>query len=164
VVLETSLASDTSHVEQPVAGRLSEAVLIDGHAAIPAGSKVSGVVTGAARSGKVKGRANVAFRFDALESAGTGLRYPIQTAGISRTAQATTKEDAVKIGAPAAGGAIIGGLIGGGDGAAIGAAAGGGAGAAVVLSTRGDEVRVPAGTSIRVRLTGPLTVRIRPQV
>ena len=65
----------------------------------------------------------------------------------------------MKIGAPAAGGAIIGAIVGGGKGAAIGAAAGGGAGTAVVLSTRGKEIGLPVGSALRIRLTEPLTIR-----
>ena len=54
---------------------------------------------------------------------------------------------------------MIGGIIGGGDGAAKGAAIGGGAGTGAVLATRGDEVRLPAGTPLSVKLAAPLTVR-----
>lgn len=162
VILDTTVASDSSDVEAPVRAHLSRAVLVDGQPVLAEGSTVSGVVTNATRSAKVKGRASIGLRFDSLTPAGADAeRYRIQTAAISRTAAATTKEDALKIGAPAAGGAIIGAIIGGGDGAAIGAAAGGGAGTAVVLSTRGDEIRLPAGSALRVRLTEPLTIRIR---
>jgi hypothetical protein len=161
VILDTSVASDSSNVEAPVRAHLSEAVMVDGQPVLAEGSTVSGVVTDATRSAKVKGRASVGLRFDSLTPAGANERYRIETAAISRTAAATTKEDAIKIGAPAAGGAIIGAIIGGGDGAAIGAAAGGGAGTAVVLSTRGNEIRLSAGSTLRVRLTEPLTIRIR---
>jgi hypothetical protein len=85
----------------------------------------------------------------------------MQTGLIGRTAPATKKDDALKIGVPAAGGAIVGGLVGGGKGAAIGTAAGGGAGTAVVLSTRGKEVRLGRGATVLVRLVQPLTVRVR---
>ena len=37
----------------------------------------------------------------------------------------------------------------------------GGAGTGVVLSTRGKEVSLPAGTSVSVKLTEPVTVRVR---
>ena len=161
VVLDTAVGSDTSRVEQPVTAHLSRAVSVDGQQVLAEGSTVSGVVTDATRSAKVKGRAHVAVRFDTVVPRGDNERYRIQSPAIGRTAPATKGEDAVKIGAPAAGGAIIGGIIGGGDGAAIGAAAGGGAGTAVVLSTRGEEIHLPAGTALRVRLTEPLTVRIR---
>jgi hypothetical protein len=163
VVLDTSVGSDTSKVEAPVRAHLSRAVAVEGQPVLAEGSTVSGVVTDATRSAKVKGLAHVAVRFDSVTPAGApdNDRYRMQTAAISRTAAATKKEDAIKIGAPAAGGAIIGAIVGGGDGAAIGAAAGGGAGTAVVLSTRGKEIRLPAGTQLRVRLTEPLTIRVR---
>jgi hypothetical protein len=103
----------------------------------------------------------VSLRFDTLTPAGADERYPIQTTAVSRTAPSTKKTDALEIAAPAAGGAIIGGIVGGKKGAAIGAAAGGGAGTAVVLSQRGDEVRLARGTSVTITLTQPVTVRVR---
>ncbi len=45
-------------------------------------------------------------------------------------------------------------------GAAKGAAIGGGAGTAVVLSTRGNDVRMGAGTPLSVKVTAPLTIRV----
>src|SRR5438552_7411337 len=53
VVLDTSVGSDISRVEQPVRGHLSRAVHVNGTTAIPAGSAMSGGVTGARRSGTV---------------------------------------------------------------------------------------------------------------
>jgi hypothetical protein len=109
----------------------------------------------------VKGRAHVAVRFDSVTPRGENDRYRMRTTSVGRMAPATKRKDALEIAAPAAGGAIIGGLVGGGKGAAIGAAAGGGAGTAVVLSTRGKEVRMPKGSVLRLRLTEPLTVRVQ---
>ena len=60
-----------------------------------------------------------------------------------------------------AGGAIIGAIVGGKKGAAIGTAAGGGAGTAVVLSTRGKEVRLPKGSALTLRLSEPVTIRVK---
>jgi hypothetical protein len=119
------------------------------------------VVTDATRSGKVKGRAHVALRFDTLVPRGDDQRYTIRTSAVGRTAQGTKKKDALEIGAPAAGGALIGGLIGGKKGALIGTAAGGGAGTAVVLSTRGKEVHMARGAAMTLRLAAPVTVRVR---
>ena len=118
-------------------------------------------MTDAKRSGKVKGRAHVAVRFNSLTPRGADERYTIHTAAIGRTAPATKKKDALEIGAPAAGGAIIGAIVGGKKGALIGGAAGGGAGTAVVLSTRGKEVHLPKGAAVTLRLTQPVTVRVR---
>jgi hypothetical protein len=161
IVLDTSVGSKTSRVEQAVRAHLSRAVSVGGQQVLPDGSSVNGVVTDATPSGKVKGRAHLAVRFDSITPRGGDERYRIETAAIGRTAPKDTKKDAVKIGAPAAGGAIIGAIIGGGKGAAIGAAAGGGAGTAVVLSTAGKETSLPAGSALRLRLTSPLTIRVR---
>ena len=161
VILDTSVGSDVSRVEMPVGAHLSRAVSIDGVAALPQGSLVTGVVTDATRSAKVKGRAHVGIRFDTITPAGSDEEYSIETGAIGRAAPAPKRNDAVKIGAPAAGGAIVGAILGGKKGALIGTAAGGGAGTAVVLSTRGKEIRLAKGTPLTVRLTQPLTVRIR---
>jgi hypothetical protein len=159
IVLDTPVGSDTSRVEQPVHAHLSRPVMIKGQTVVPEGSGVSGVVADATRSGKVKGRAHVAMRFDTLTL--RDERYRIQTTAVGRTAPATKKKDALEIGGGAAGGALIGALVGGGKGAAIGTAAGAGAGTAVVLSTRGKEVHLLKGAALRLRLTEPVTVRIR---
>jgi hypothetical protein len=160
IVLDTAIGSDTSRVEDPISAHVSQEIRISGVSAIPEGSTITGVVTDAQRPGKVKGRAHIAVRFDWLSPRGENERYRIRTALVGRTAPGTKTDDALKIGIPAAGGAIIGGLIGGKKGALIGAAAGGGGGAAVVLSTRGKDVRLGRGATMSLRLTEPLTVRV----
>jgi len=125
------------------------------------GTRVGGVVTSAQRSGKVKGRAHIAVRFDTITPRGDDERYRIRTAAVERTAAPTKKKDAVKIGGGAAGGAIIGAIVGGKKGAAIGTAVGGGAGTAAVLSTRGDEVHLARGSALTLRLSEPVTIRIK---
>ena len=135
-------------------------VYIGGRAVLPAGSSAYGVVTEAQRAGKVKGRARVGVRFTQIAPRGDH-RYAMRTRSWVAVAPATKKKDALTIGIPAAGGAAIGALVGGKKGAAIGAAAGGGGGTAVVLTTRGKEVRVGRGATLAVRLTEPLTVRLR---
>lgn len=161
VTLTTPVASDTSNVEDAVRGTLQNAVVADGMTALPAGATVLGHVTSAQRSAKVKGRASVALRFNSVDLPGDGGRGSIESGTITRVATSTKKKDAAKIGIGAGAGAVIGGIIGGGSGAAKGAAIGGGAGTGAVLATRGDEVRLPAGTLLSVKLTAPLTVRVR---
>jgi len=160
IVLDTTVGSDISRIEQPVQAHLSRAVILQGTTVLPEGSRLTGVVTDAKQSGKVKGLAHVAVRFDTLV-AGHDERYRVDTSAVGRTAPATKKKDALEIGGGAAGGALIGGLIGGKKGALIGTAAGGGAGTAVVLSTRGQEIHMARGSAMTLRLVKPLTVRVR---
>ena len=159
VTLGTALASDTSRVEQPVEGTLALPVVVDGITVIPAGSGLSGHVTHVDESGKIKGRAELAFRFTRL-SAGS-VTYDIDTKPLSYVAESTKKDDAVKIGAGAAAGAVIGAIAGGKKGAAIGTAVGAGAGTGVVLATDGKEIRLAEGRRLKVSLTNPLTIRTK---
>ena len=159
VRLGSAVGSDTSRVEDPVEATLSHAVVIDGVDVFPAGSVVKGEVAAAQPAGKVKGRAGLALRFTSVTVAGRDER----TAIVTRTAMqapATKSEDAAKIGIPAAGGAIIGGIIGGKKGAAIGTAVGGGGGAAVVLSTGGEEIRLAPGAVLTLSLDKAAEVRV----
>ncbi len=151
----STLASNSSKVEDTVRGTLSRPVVVDGATALPSGTQVIGSVTEANESGRVKGRASLAFRFDRLELNGESMR--IQTGSIRREAAADRKGDLTKGGIGAGVGAIVGGVIGGGKGAAVGAAAGG---SGAVLATKGKEVEIPSGTVVTVRLQEPLTVTI----
>ncbi len=161
VVLETTVGSDISKVEEPVEARLARAIDVHGTIVLPEGSRVTGVVTDATRSGRVEGRAHVAVRFDTIVPAGESDKYRIDTSAVGGTAASTKKKDALEIGGGAAGGALIGALVGGGKGALIGSAAGGGAGTAVVLSTRGKEIHLPRGAAMTLKLEKPLTVKVR---
>jgi hypothetical protein len=156
--LESALASDQSAVEDPVRASLRRDIVLDERTVLPAGTGVRGVVTAVERSAKVKGRASLAFRFTSLSV--DDETYDIQTSSVSRQAEGTKKKDATKIGIGAGAGALIGGIVGGGKGAAVGTAVGAGTGTGVVLATRGEEVRLAAGTTVTVTLTEPLTVRV----
>ena len=156
--LDSALASDVSRVEDPVRARITRAVVIDGIAAIPDGSVVHGTVTTADPSGKVKGRAKLAFRFDQIDI--DSDQYALRSETAYFEAKGTKTEDAKKIGIGAGAGALIGGLLGGGKGAGAGAAIGGGAGTAMVLTTAGEEVELRPGTSVEIALDRELVVLV----
>jgi hypothetical protein len=137
---------------------LTNAVVIDGDTVIPAGSTVSGTVTDVERSGRVEGRAHIAFAFNQARI--NGEREDLKTNPLTFEADATKTKDAEKVGIGAVGGAILGGILGGKKGAGKGAIAGGAAGTGVVLATRGEEVTVNEGTNVTATLAQPLTVRI----
>ena len=159
VTLNTALASDTSRVEQRVNGTLASPVVIDGTTVIPSGAAVSGHVTHVDDSDKVKGRAELSFRFTRLTTG--SVTYDIDTKPLAYVAESTKKDDAVKIGTGAAAGAVIGAIAGGKKGAAIGTAVGAGAGTGVVLATDGKEIRLAEGRKLKVSLTNPLTIRTK---
>jgi hypothetical protein len=158
VRLETSVSSGTSKVEDVVEGRLTQALVVDGMTLAPVGSQVKGDVTAVEPSPK-KGSASLAFRFRTLTIAGHDDPYAI-VAGISRVAPSEKKDDIITIGAPAAVGAVVGGILGGKKGAIIGTVIGGGAGTAVVLTTTGKEVSLPSGTEVTMTLKAPVDIRV----
>jgi len=158
VELDAALASNTSAAEDPVHATLRSRVLVNGVEVIPAGSRVSGVVTQATPSGAVKGRARLAFDFRHVTVGGE--IYDMRTKPFVFQAKSTKEEDATKIGVSAAAGGIIGAIAGGKKGAAVGAAVGSTAGATLVLATPGDEVQLRSGTALSVELASPLTIGV----
>src|SRR5262249_5962660 len=109
----------------------------------------------AKQSGRVKGRASIAFRFSRL-IVGTEA-HEIRTARIAREAPPDRKGDLTKGAIGGGVGAVVGGIVGGGKGAVIGAGVGG---AGAVLATKGREVRLPAGTVVSTRLEQALVVLV----
>jgi hypothetical protein len=156
--LTSPVASDSSHVEDSVSAEFASPLVVDGLQVIPAGARADGFVAAVGESARVKGRAQLTLEFTSIRL--DNSRYDMRTEPVSWLAPATKGEDAVKIGIGAGAGAAIGGLLGGKSGAARGAAVGGAAGTGVVLATRGEEVRLPAGTDVTTRLSAPLTVRL----
>ena len=160
LTLETPVSSETAKVDQPVRATVAKPVVVAGMTVIPEGARVTGAVVEAERSGRVKGRASIALRFNEVTVLNTP--YRISTTRIAREAEATKGEDAKKIGIAAGVGTAIGAIAGGKKGAAIGAGVGGGAGTGAVLATRGKEVSIPAGATLRTEITE--TVRITAQM
>jgi hypothetical protein len=158
VKLTDTVASNTSKVEDAVRGQLAQAIVIDDQTVVPAGAGVRGSVFQAVQSGRVKGRASLAIGFDRLTVGDE--THDIQTSRYAQTARATKGKDAKKVGIGAAAGAVVGAIAGGKKGAAVGTAVGAGGGAGVVAATRGDEVVLPACTTVVTKLREPLTINV----
>jgi hypothetical protein len=155
VRLSTPVSSARSRLEDVVRGTVARAVRVDGTVVVPAGAEIVGSVVEARESGRVRGRARIAFRFDRLIIDEESHR--IRTALISREASASTQQDVEKGGIGAAAGAVVGGILGGGKGAAVGAGVGG---AGAVVASRGKEVRLPAGERVTATLQQAVTVSV----
>lgn len=150
-------------------------VAVDGRIVVPAGSYVTGTVVQATRPGKVKGRGELALRFDRLMLA-SGASYDLlgkpgsidgdNPGELDReegklTGPGSQGRDAMIVAVPAWGGTMMGRWIGGqGRDAAIGAGAGGAAGLAAVLLTRGPDATLRRGSTIEMVLNGD--VRLSP--
>jgi hypothetical protein len=94
VRLETPLASDKNAVEDAVRGTVTTQIAVAGVTAIPAGSEIAGTAREVRRSGRVKGRAAIAFRFERLDVRDES--HSISTALVTREAQADRTDDVKK--------------------------------------------------------------------
>jgi len=161
-----SVSTRTAREGDRVYLRTATPIVINGQFVVPVDSYVEGVVSHAVRSGRVKGRAELAIRIDSfLLPSGKVIRASphlnsVDSAGTEQKVEA--KENEIKQGgtkgqdvertAKLAGtGAAIGGLS---DdtwkAAGIGAGVGGAVGLATTLLTRGREVELPQGSTIDV--------------
>ena len=132
-----------------------QAALLDagGKVVVPAGTRVFGVIVEAKNAGNVAGKSEVELAFTDLEI--QGVLFPIQSQDVKAVGEGSGRDTGRKVAA----GALIGAAVGGGNGAAKGAAVGG---AAAVL-TRGQSIKLPAGTMLELTLLAPAKVPASPE-
>jgi hypothetical protein len=153
--LQTPLNSATAKVEQRFEATTMTDVRIGNDIAVPAGTLVRGFVSSVSPAGRIANRTgSVTLSFDEIvfDKHPTRLR-----ASVTQALDGKMSDDATRIGAGAAMGAVIGGLIGGGKGALVGVLVGGGG---TIAATDGSDVDVPAGTILKVRVDQPFQVSI----
>lgn len=156
--LLTALDTSVNRVGDEIQARTISPVYLKGEPVLSQGAHVEGRITEVQASGKVKGKAHLAFTFDRLRTRAGVI--DVNTSYVDKEASSGKKKDATIIGGGAGVGALVGGIIGGKKGAAIGAAIGGAGGTAVVLTTTGEEIKLPVGTEVNVRLNAPVTIQM----
>ena len=157
VKLGSVVSSKTAQVGDTWSGTISEPVSVDGKVVIPAGTTVTGTVTGA-KPAKKGDRAMLEL---AVKSVGGGAHSTSLTATTEPVIAGSTR--ARNLGA-IAGGAAAGALIGkavGGDGkdAAIGAVIGGAAATGAVAASQGYQVELKEGTALTFTTTNSVALR-----
>lgn len=176
LTLKSAIDTKNTRVGDGVYCQTAFPVVVDNVIVIPAGTYVKGEVVKAERAGRIKGRAQILFRFNTLifpngytiDMPGTvhhdsGSNHAsVDDEGVIK-ADSQKGKDAKTIGEGAGIGAVGGSVITGSrTGALSGAGIGGLAGLATVLMTRGQDVRIEPGTSIKMLLQQPLTVDVVP--
>jgi hypothetical protein len=154
------LASNTSSPGDSFRARVSEDLVQDGAVVIPAGSEILGEVTDAVPLKKVGGQARLALRFTDLVLP-SGKTVPID-ASFVQEGRNETRRDAATIGGVAAGGAVLGRILSKGSrsrGSVLGAIIGAAAGTAIASKTPGEEVIIPEGSVVSLRLDDSVRVR-----
>jgi hypothetical protein len=164
LALKQSLSTKNAREGDAVYAVTTFPVVINERIIIPAGTYVQGRVSDVKRGGRIKGRAEVLMHFSTLiYPSGYTVVLPgaLQNVpGAEKTSmkgeEGTVQQDSqtgdkAKTVATAAGtGAVVGGLSNGVKGGLIGAGIGGGIGTAIGLLTRGNDVRMEAGTTLEM--------------
>jgi len=164
LALKQAFSTKNAHEGDAVYAETTFPVVFNDRVVIPAGTYVQGKISHVQRAGRVKGRAEVLMHF-------TTLIYPSgytvvlpgaveQVPGAEKTAvkdqEGTIRQDSQtgqKVGtaaSTAATGAVVGAVTNGGKGALIGAGVGGAVGTAIAMLTRGNDVRMEAGTTLEM--------------
>lgn len=155
--LGRTISTERVEAGEPVTLRTTEPLDLGEGITIPAGIEVQGEVTHAKGGGRVAGAPELTIRFHRIEVQGATHQItaePFRVRG---------KDDLGESAALIGGGTVVGGVVGAIAGNTVAGAAAGaviGTGAAVV--TKGDQIVLPAGQKLRVRLSEPVTVRFKP--
>ena len=154
VRLQAPLSSKTAQVED----RFEATTMVDlrddrNRVLIPAGSVMRGVISSVNKAGRIERRGSLTVAFDRVTV--NGRAYPIRGTVTQALESEGIKGEAEKIGIGAGAGAILGAILGGVKGAIAGILIGGGG---TIAATEGNDVELPAGTVLRVRLDSALNL------
>lgn len=152
VRLQTPLSSRMAKPEQRFEATTIVDVALGRDVVIPAGSLVRGFVSSVRPAGRIDRTGSLTLSFDELV---VDQRVSRLRASVVNAAEPKVGEDATRIGAAAAVGAVLGGILGGGKGALLGVLIGGGG---TIASTEGSDVDLPVGTVLRIRVDQPVEV------
>jgi type IV secretion system protein VirB10 len=164
IALKHAISTKSSREGQSVYAETTFPVVLNSRMLIPAGTYVQGKISHVQRAGHVKGRAEVLMHFTTLiYPSGYTVVLPGSVENVPGADKTSMKDDegtirqdrqtGEKVGtvATAAGtGAVIGGLSHGAKGGLIGAGVGGAVGSAIAMLSRGNDVKLDAGTTLEM--------------
>ena len=157
VSISQQLSASKSSVGDGFTGVLASSIKdANGAVLYPRGTHVMGTVVASKGQGKFKGEGALGIEVVSIG----GMR--VSTSEYEKTQKGKGKRTAGVIGGSAGGGALIGGLAGGGKGALIGGLVGAGAGTAVAAYSGNKDVVIAPETVIKFTLTAPLSVTVQP--
>jgi hypothetical protein len=155
--------SNTTHVAGDTVWATTNADVLDdnGDVAIPAGARFEGVIEEIEESESIGGTGKLSVAFTRVTFGGSDytLDGVSDSVGTQTEGRGVTAGDAAKVGAGAAAGAVLGGLISkDSKGAIVGGIVGAAAGVGVAAATKDRDVVLPAGGMVRLVLASPLVI------
>jgi hypothetical protein len=158
VTVTQQLSASKNSVGDGFTGVLAQSVkTASGATVFPRGARVAGTVVAAKGQGKFKGSGALGIQVTSISG------MPVSVSSYEKEQKGKGKRTAGFIGGGAGGGALIGGLAGGGKGALIGGLVGAGAGTAASAFTGNKDVVIPSESTITFHLTAPATVTVKPK-
>lgn len=160
----TPMDTRTSQVGEKIEGRLVAPIIQDGVTIAPEGAILRGEITAvqaASKSRAEEDKASLSFVFTSIETVEgeKPLHATVTNAEGKLVAGGTGKRDALIIGGSTVAGAVLGKVLGKDTkGAVLGAVGGAVVGTGIVLSAKGHELEVPAGSRVQMRVDEPITV------
>jgi hypothetical protein len=156
-VLQQRVSTESARLGDAVQLRMTEPLRVDSETVIPAGLTIRGDVAAVRRGGRMGGAPEIAVHFTKLDLDGTS--YPIEADLFRVTGHSDAGKSAAQVGGGALAGGLVGGLLGGAGGIAKGAVVGAVLGTGVAVATKGQDLVLPAGQKIRIRLSSPVSVQ-----
>jgi hypothetical protein len=157
VQLAEPISTKTAEEGTAFGASMAQPVALGGKTVIPSGSKAQGVVVESKSPGKFKGEGVLTVKLTKITVA--GVTYPVTASPLTVTQKGKGGRTAKFVGGSAAGGALIGGIAGGGKGAAIGGLVGAGAGTAGAAFTGNKDLEFPAEKALTFKLAQPITLK-----
>jgi hypothetical protein len=156
VRLQNAVSSAESHAGDRFQAVLDAPIKVNGEVVAPSGATVTGRVVDAESSGRLQHPGHISLALVAVSVDGQSI--PIATSTLSAQGQSHKRRNMEWIGGSAAGGALLGGIFGGGKGALVGSAVGAGGGTAAAAATGKKDAVFGTEQRLTFRLTHSATV------
>jgi len=175
VMLKSPLHTTSAENGSGIYSETASIVVQDNRVVIPLKAQVQGIVESEQRPGRIKGRARFLLHFNTLIFS-NNYAVPIDAAlhSVAGSSQLRRNKkdkaiepvdqidkDAARIAAPSIAGAALGSIRSLGPGTFGGAGAGALFGFGATLFTRGDEIRLPSGTTMEIVPQQPIMLDAR---
>jgi len=155
ITFSDTIQTNKNRTGDQFSATLTQAAVVKGRELLPAGSRVSMVITGLIKGGTLKTAPVMAFTITDV-TLPSGKRYAVEVDTFYEKGRSHATREAVMIGGGAVTGAVIGGAIGDVKGAIIGAVIGAGAGTGAAALTGRQNLIYPAGMTFEFTLQEPM--------